>query len=45
MYTPVDVYGVSTRLADVDIRPDAPWSRVWRWSATRAAVRPDSAGR
>lgn len=45
MYTPVDVYGVSTRLDSVDIRPDAPWSRVWRWSAARAAVRPDTAGR
>jgi peptide/nickel transport system substrate-binding protein len=45
MYTPVYVYGVSARLAGVDIRPDAPWSRVWRWSATRAATRSDSAGR
>ena len=44
MYTPVYVYGVSTRLAGVDIRPNAPWSRVWRWSATRAAGRSDSAG-
>lgn len=50
LYTPVTVYGVSTRLAGVDIRPEAPWSRLWRWSVTRDAVRsggtpPDSAGR
>jgi peptide/nickel transport system substrate-binding protein len=45
MYTPVSVYGVSARLGDVDIRPEAPWSRVWRWSAPRDASRPDSAGR
>jgi peptide/nickel transport system substrate-binding protein len=48
MYSPVLVYGVSTRLGNVDIRPDAPWSRVWRWSATgapAAAARSDSAGR
>ncbi len=45
MYSPVTVYGVSTRLHDVDIRPDAPWSRVWRWTAAADAARPDSAGR
>ena len=50
VYTPVTVYGVSTRLAGVDIRPEAPWSRLWRWSVTRDAARPgaarsDSAGR
>ncbi len=45
MYTPVYVYGVSTRLTGVDIRPNAPWSQVWRWSATRAGGRSDSAGR
>jgi ABC-type dipeptide transport system, periplasmic component len=45
IYSPIMVYGVSTRLGDVDIRPGAPWSRLWRWTATRAATRRDSAGR
>ena len=45
LYSPIMVYGVSTRLGNVDIRPGAPWSRLWRWTATRAATRRDTAGR
>jgi hypothetical protein len=45
LYSPINVYGVSTRLGQVDIRPGAPWSRLWRWTATRAAPARDSARR
>ena len=45
LYSPITVYGVSARLGDVDIRPGAPWSRLWRWTATRAATRRDTTGR
>lgn len=45
LYSPIMVYGVSTRLGGVDIRPGAPWSRLWRWTATRAAPARDSARR
>jgi hypothetical protein len=31
LYAPVFLYAVDARFEKVTLRPDSPWSEVWRW--------------
>ena len=33
MYAPLNVYPVSRRLHDVQLRPESPWLQLWSWRA------------
>jgi peptide/nickel transport system substrate-binding protein len=45
LYRQVAVYGLNRRFGHVDIRPESPWIRLWRWSVDSTVAPRDTAVR